>query len=99
MAARLERHLAGCAACRAQCEDLSFAARMVADLPAPEAEPAMAPHWLSPEGEPQRLVNRERLFSSLRRSPPCWRLQLSRRGISTERRAIRGLSRDCRAGR
>jgi hypothetical protein len=55
IAARLERHLAGCAACRAQCEDLRFAARLVADLPAPGAEPVMAPHWLGPEGEPQRF--------------------------------------------
>src|SRR5688572_24048304 len=55
MAARLERHLAGCAACRTQCEDLRFAARLVAGLPAPGAEPSMAPHWLRPEGKPQRL--------------------------------------------
>jgi Kelch motif protein len=46
----LERHLAGCAACRARYEDLRFAARLVADLPSPEAEPSMAPHWPTPEG-------------------------------------------------
>lgn len=57
-AARLERHLVGCAACRAQYDDLRFAARLVADLSLPEAEPSMAPHWLSPEGaaRPRKIV-------------------------------------------
>src|SRR5262245_48473867 len=47
--ARLEIHLAGCAACRTRSEDMRFASRLVADLQAPEAGPAMTPHWLTPE--------------------------------------------------
>src|SRR5215510_16280278 len=54
-AARMERHLAGCAACRTQIENMRFAARLVSDLPLPEAEPSMAPHWLTPEGAVQPL--------------------------------------------
>jgi hypothetical protein len=42
--------MAGCAACLARCDDLRFAMRLVADLPAPEVEPSMVPHWLTPEG-------------------------------------------------
>src|SRR5262245_1080837 len=56
MAARLERHLAGCAACRAKYEDLRFAARLVADLSLPDDEPSMAPHWITPDGAAQPLV-------------------------------------------
>jgi putative zinc finger protein/FecR-like protein/galactose oxidase-like protein/Kelch motif protein len=48
--ARLEKHLVGCAACRAQSENMRFASRMIADLPLPEAEPSMVPHWLTPDG-------------------------------------------------
>src|SRR5262245_36738188 len=61
-AARLERHLAGCAACRTQSENMRFAAGLVANLPLSEAEPAMTPHWLTPEGaaqpprQPRKLV-------------------------------------------
>jgi hypothetical protein len=55
-AARLERHLAGCAVCRAKYEDLRFAARLVGDLSLPEAEPSMAPHWLAPDGAARPLV-------------------------------------------
>ena len=60
-AARLERHLAGCAACRTQSENMRFAARLVADLPLSEAESAMTPQWLTdsvaqPHRQPRRLV-------------------------------------------
>ncbi|MGH9832691.1 MAG: kelch repeat-containing protein [Blastocatellia bacterium] len=60
MAARVERHLAGCAACRTQSENMRFAARLVANLPLPEAE--AAPRWFAPEGaaqpprQPRKLV-------------------------------------------
>ncbi len=59
-AAPLERHLAGCDTCRTQIENMLFAARLVADLPAPE--PSMAPRWLRPEGEAQPL-GRPRKFA------------------------------------
>ncbi len=60
VAARVERHLAGCAACRTQSENMRFAARLVADLPLPEAE--AVPRWFAPEGaaqpprQPRKLV-------------------------------------------
>jgi anti-sigma factor RsiW len=47
-ASRLESHLADCASCRSRSENLRFAARLVANLQLPEAEPA--PHWPTPEG-------------------------------------------------
>lgn len=52
-AARLERHLAGCGACRTQGENLSFAARLIANLPMPEAEPGPTPLWLMPDNVAQ----------------------------------------------
>ncbi|MGH9939308.1 MAG: kelch repeat-containing protein, partial [Blastocatellia bacterium] len=58
--ARLERHLDVCVACRTHYENMGFAARLVADLPLPEAEPA--PPWTPPDsaaqplGQPRRLV-------------------------------------------
>jgi Putative zinc-finger/Galactose oxidase, central domain/FecR protein/Kelch motif len=54
-AARLEKHLVGCAACRAQSENMRFASRLVADLPLPEVEPSTVPHWLMPESAAQPL--------------------------------------------
>jgi len=60
-AARVERHLAGCAACRAQFEDLRLAARLVAALPELEAEPSMTPHWHKPDGAARPLGQPRRI--------------------------------------
>lgn len=66
-AIELEKHLAGCAGCRAQYERLRFAARLVANVPLPSGEPA--PPWLSPENvaAPPR-----RLGSKLSRRGKVW---------------------------
>ena len=61
-ASRLERHLAGCVACRTRSENMRFAARLVTNLPAPEVERAMTPHWLTQDGatrpprRPRKLI-------------------------------------------
>jgi hypothetical protein len=60
-AARMATHLAGCDACRAESEALSFAARLVANLPTPETESAKP--WRTPEGE-ARLSQRPRKLVS-----------------------------------
>ena len=78
--ARLETHLAGCTACRTQCENLSFAARLVANLPMPETEPATTPLWVTPEGAAQPLQQPRRLVFIL--APAVAVLALSgRRGV------------------
>jgi len=62
-AARVEGHLAGCAACRTRSENMRFAARLVADSRLPGAGPAPAPLWIATEGaadpvrRPRKLVS------------------------------------------
>src|SRR5262249_1626927 len=48
---RLEIHLQGCARCRAECEQLQFASRLVSQLRLPEASPAGIPAGTPPKGE------------------------------------------------